>query len=54
MKKLFLSAALAVGCLVGVNAQSTGFEAGAYVGIPVGDAGDFTSFNFGIGCFNRV
>jgi hypothetical protein len=48
MKKLFLSAALAVGCLVGVNAQSTGFEAGAYVGIPVGDAGDLTSFNFGI------
>lgn len=48
MKKLFLSAALAVGCLVGVNAQSTGFEAGAYVGIPVGDAADAASFNFGI------
>ena len=48
MKKLFLSAALAIGCLVGVNAQSTGFEAGAYVGIPVGDAGDVSSFNFGI------
>lgn len=48
MKKLFLTAALAVCALVGVNAQSTGFEAGAYVGIPVGDAGDFSSFNFGI------
>ena len=48
MKKLFLSAAFAVCALVGVNAQSTGFEAGAYVGIPMGDAGDSSNFNFGI------
>ena len=48
MKKLFLAAFVAVCGLSGVNAQSTGFEAGAYVGIPVGDAGDATSFNFGI------
>jgi|26BtaG_2_1085354.scaffolds.fasta_scaffold00018_35 hypothetical protein len=48
MKKLFLSAVLAVGCLVGVNAQSTGFEAGAYVGLPMGDAKDATSLNIGI------
>lgn len=48
MKKLILSAAFAVCGLVGVNAQSTGFEAGAYVGFPMGDAADYTSLNLGI------
>lgn len=48
MKKLLFSAALAVCTMMGVNAQSTNFEAGAYAAIPMGDAGDFTSFNLGI------
>ncbi|MFA5619032.1 MAG: hypothetical protein WDA08_01855 [Weeksellaceae bacterium] len=48
MKKFILSTAIAVMGLVGLNAQSTGFEAGAFVGFPMGDAGDLYSFNFGI------
>lgn len=48
MKKLMLSAIVAVFALSGLKAQSTGFEAGAYVGFPMGDAGDYSSFNFGI------
>lgn len=48
MKKLLLTASLAVCTLIGVNAQSTGFQAGAYVGIPMGDAKDATSINIGI------
>ena len=42
MKKLFL-AAFAVFAFVSVNAQE--FKAGINAGIPVGDAGDFYSFN---------
>ncbi len=48
MKKLILSAALAAFGLVAGNAQDSGFEAGAYVGIPVADVGDGTSFNIGV------
>lgn len=48
MKKLLLTAAIAVFGVVGMKAQSTGFEAGAYVGIPMGDVKDATSINFGI------
>lgn len=48
MKKLLLSAAIAVLGLVNTNAQATGFEAGAYVGFPSGDASDGTSLNLGI------
>lgn len=48
MKKLLLSAAFAVCSVIAVNAQATGFQAGAYVGIPVADASDFTSVNLGI------
>lgn len=48
MKKLIFSAALAAcGLFVG-NAQDSGFEAGAYVGIPVADVSDGTSFNIGV------
>jgi len=47
MKKLLFSAAIAVFGLVGANAQDSGFEAGAYVGIPVADVGDGTSLNIG-------
>ncbi|SMC59483.1 hypothetical protein [Moheibacter sediminis] len=43
MKKLFLTAAIAVFGLVGVNAQ---FEAGAYLGAPIGDS-DGASLNAG-------
>lgn len=47
MKKLFLTAAVAV-CGLGIlNAQDSGFEAGAYVGIPVADVGDGASLNIG-------
>lgn len=31
-----------------MQAQSTGFEAGAYVGIPFGEAGNSTSINLGV------
>lgn len=34
--------------LTGLKAQSTGFEAGAFIGFPIGDAGDYTSLNFGV------
>lgn len=47
MKKLILSAALAAFGLVAGNAQDSGFEAGAYVGIPVADVGDGSSVNVG-------
>ncbi|SMC59493.1 hypothetical protein [Moheibacter sediminis] len=47
MKKLFLTAAFAAIAMVGVNAQATGVEAGAYVGIPVADASDGSSINLG-------
>ncbi len=43
MKKFLLSAAIAVFGLTGANAQ---FEAGAYVGLPIGDSDGF-SFNAG-------
>jgi len=48
MKKLLLSAVVAAFGLVGANAQDSGFEAGAYVGIPVADASDGTSMNVGV------
>ncbi|MDO5971849.1 outer membrane beta-barrel protein [Flavivirga aquimarina] len=44
MKKLLLCAAIAVFGLTNVNAQG-GFNAGASLGLPIGDAGDFTTFN---------
>lgn len=47
MKKILLSAALAVLGLVSTNAQDSGFEAGLYVGVPVADIGDGTSVNIG-------
>jgi hypothetical protein len=45
MKKLIVMAAFAVAGLV--NAQ-TGFKAGVHAGLPVGDAGDASSFNVGL------
>lgn len=48
MKKLLLSAVIALFGLTGLKAQSTGFEAGAFIGFPIGDAGDVSSLNFGI------
>lgn len=46
MKKLFLVAAFA---LIGFGVQAQeGFKLGANVGIPVGDAGDITSFSLGL------
>lgn len=48
MKKLLFSAALAVCTMMGVNAQSTNFEAGAYVGIPIADIKDGSSLNIGV------
>ena len=47
MKKLMLLAAVAVFGLSNVNAQE-GFTVGAHVGIPVGDFGEYSSFNFGV------
>ena len=45
MKKLIVMAAFAVAGLV--NAQ-TGFKAGVHTGLPMGDAGDFYSFGYGL------
>tara|TARA_B100000809_G_C14725472_1_gene382972 strand:+ start:56 stop:553 length:498 start_codon:yes stop_codon:yes gene_type:complete len=42
MKKLMLLAAVAVFGLLSVNAQN--FNAGVSAGLPMGDAGDFTTF----------
>ncbi|ADX68119.1 MULTISPECIES: hypothetical protein [Weeksella] len=48
MKKLVLATAVAVFGVVGLQAQSTGFEAGVHVGIPVGDVSDASNFNIGL------
>lgn len=45
MKKLFLVGALA---LFGAVSAQSGFKIGANVGLPVGDAGDYSSFTAGI------
>ncbi len=50
MKRLLLIAALAVFSMSLVNAQE-GFKVGANVGIPVGDASDFTTFGFGVDAY---
>lgn len=46
MRKLILSAALAVMSLASLNAQE-GLKAGAHIGVPVGDATDYLGVNFG-------
>ena len=46
MRKLFLFIAVAIFGLLNLNAQ--GFKLGANVGIPTGDASDFSSFAIGI------
>ncbi|MFV0220544.1 hypothetical protein OBK23_12835 [Empedobacter falsenii] len=48
MKKVLLTAAFAVAGMVGVSAQTTGIEGGVHIGIPVGDAADYSSFNLGV------
>ena len=48
MKKVLLTAAFAVAGLVGVSAQTSGVEGTVHVGIPVGDAADYYSFNVGV------
>ena len=45
MKKLFLVGAVA---LFGAMNAQTGFKAGAHIGMPLGDLGEATSFNFGV------
>lgn len=44
MKKLFLFAAVAV---LGFTANAQDFKVGAFVGLPIGDAGDVYSLGFG-------
>lgn len=46
MKKLILSAMLAVAGLMTANAQE-GLKAGAHIGIPMGDSTDYLGVNFG-------
>ncbi len=46
MKKLFFISILMVMSFTTVKAQE-GFNLGAHLGIPVGDAANFSSFNFG-------
>ena len=48
MKKVLLTAAFAVAGMVGVSAQTSGVEGTVHVGIPVGDAADYSSFNVGV------
>ena len=48
MKKVLLTAAFAVAGMVGVSAQTSGVEGGVHIGIPVGDAADYSSFNLGV------
>lgn len=50
MKRLLLVSALAVFSMSLVNAQE-GLKVGANVGIPVGDASDFTTFGFGVDAY---
>jgi len=46
MKKLFLIGVIMIAGIIGAKAQFT-FGAGVNVGIPVGDAGDISSFTIG-------
>lgn len=49
MKKLLLTAAFALLGFTTANAQSTGYpKLGVHVGLPVGNAGNFSSFNVGV------
>ncbi|HLV15517.1 MAG TPA: hypothetical protein VKY41_10070 [Xanthomarina sp.] len=47
MKKLFLTAAIAVFGFSVINAQS-GLKAGAHVALPIGDSGDYSSVSIGL------
>lgn len=48
MKKVLLIAAFAVFGFTSVNAQEGGFKFGLTLALPVGDAGDMTSFGAGL------
>lgn len=48
MKKLLLATVIAMFSLTGLKAQSTGFGAEVFGGIPMGDVKDAYSFNFGL------
>lgn len=47
MKKLLLTAAIAVFAMMGTQAQE-GFKLGAHIGLPLGDIDDATSLNLGL------
>lgn len=47
MRKIILSV-LAVFAFGAAQAQDGGFKAGVHLGLPMGDAGDIYSFNFGL------
>ena len=47
MKKLFLVATFAVAGFIGAQAQEFQFGAGPVIGLPIGDAGDISSFAVG-------
>lgn len=48
MKKIFLTAIVAVMSIVGLSAQDSGFSGGIHIGIPTGDIKDSSSFNAGL------
>jgi len=48
MKKILLSAIAFMAFGFAAQAQEGGFQAGIHLGAPMGDAGDFSSFNFGV------
>jgi len=48
MKKILLSVAAVMAFGFAAQAQDGGFTAGVHLGAPIGDAGDVSSFNFGV------
>ena len=48
MKKIIVLAGNVIGTFGFVNAQEGNFKLGAHVGLPVGDAKDFSSVNLGV------
>jgi len=48
MKKILLSVAAVMAFGFAAQAQDGSFTAGIHVGAPIGDAGDVSSFNFGV------
>ena len=53
MKKILLSVAAIMAFGFAAQAQDGSFTAGIHLGAPIGDAGDVSSFNFGVDAGTR-